>query len=152
MDRHSLVTGWEGIIGEYLRNQQIELVELSHRYEGSDLVLRLLVDRPEGGITIGECASLNSEISRIIEAENLLPGRYVLEVSSPGLDRPLRTRSDFARCLERRVRVFLSAPINGRLEWEGVISRVGEESVSLDIAGTPLEIPLVKINKGKQVV
>src|SRR3989338_2341438 len=95
------------IIEDYLKTQNIDLVYLIYRYEGRDLVVRILADRPEGGISIGDCAYLNKEVSAILDAKNILEGQYILEVSSPGLDRPLRQKQDFLRCTNKRVRFFV---------------------------------------------
>ncbi|MCX5714745.1 MAG: ribosome maturation factor RimP [Candidatus Omnitrophica bacterium] len=153
MDRQSQILELEGLVGDYLKGEGVDLIELVHHYEGRDLVLRFLVDKPLGGISIGECARLNREISRMMEERNILADeRYILEVSSPGLDRPLKVKSDFTRCINRNVRFFLSSPVNGKIEWDGIINRIEGDSVYIDAQGNILEIPLVNINRGKQIV
>jgi ribosome maturation factor RimP len=151
VDRQAVIAEIQGLLGGYLAGQGIDLIEIVHRYEGRDLVLRLLVDRPEGGITIGECASLNTRISSLLDEKNLLESRYILEVSSPGLDRPLKTRDDFRRCLNRKAKFFLATPVDGKLEWDGVIIKAEEDALYLDAQGRVLEIPLANINKAKQI-
>lgn len=84
-----------------MKNQNLDLVDIIYRYEGRGLVLRVLVDKPEGGITLDECAGLNNEISRILDEKDMLQQRYILEVSSPGLDRPLNSKNDFLRCINK---------------------------------------------------
>lgn len=140
------------IIGDYLKNQGLDLVELLCRYEGRDLFLRILVDRPEGGISLDECASLNNELSRILDEQDILKEGYILEVSSPGLDRPLKNKHDFLRCLNRRARFFLLEPVKGKIELEGTISKVTDDSVYVNIETDIIEIPLIKINKARQAV
>ncbi len=139
------------IFSNYLKSQGVELIELIYRYEGRDLFLRILADRPEGGITLGECARLNQEISMILDAKDTQQG-YVVEVSSPGLDRPLKTKNDFSRCLSRKAKFFLLESIRGKIELDGIISKVEGNSVSVDIEGEIIEIPLGKINKAKQIL
>lgn len=140
------------IIGDYLKNQGLDLVELLCRYEGRDLFLRILVDKPEGGISLDECASLNNELSRILDEQDILKEGYILEVSSPGLDRPLKNKHDFLRCLNRRARFFLLEPVKGKIELEGTISKVTDDSVYVNIETDIIEIPLIKINKARQAV
>jgi len=152
MDRQEVINELRIIIGDFLKNQNLDLVDLIYRYEGRDLVLRLMVDKPEGGITLGECACLNNEISRILDEKDILQQRYVLEVSSPGLDRPLKTKNDFLRCINKTVRFFLNEAINGRLELDGIITEVRDDSVYIDISGKTLEVPLSKITKAKQII
>lgn len=152
MDRQTLINELTNIIGDYLKAQGLELVNLIYRYEGKDLFLRILVDRPEGGISLDECARLNNEISRVLDEKDILRERYILEVSSPGIDRPLAVKSDFSRCINRNVKFFLTEPIGGRRELEGLIYKVEEASVHIDAQGRRFEIPLSKIAKAKQII
>ena len=152
MDRQEIFSELKNIIGEHLKAQGLNLVDLIYRYEGRGLVLRVLLDRPEGGISLEECARLNTEISELLDEKDVLNARYIMEVSSPGLDRPLKTRSDFLRCIDRRVRFFLAESVNGKMEWAGTIIKVEEEAVCLDIGGEPVKVPLAKIIQAKQVI
>ena len=152
MDRQEIISEVENIIGDYLKVQGLELVDLICRYEGRDLVLRILADRPEGGISLGECARLNIEISAILDEKDILQTRYILEASSPGIDRPLSTGSDFLRCVNRRARFFFNESVNGKLELEGTIIKVEDGVVFIDVEGESIDVPLAKINKAKQVI
>ena len=152
MDKQAIIDELENIIRGYLTLRSLDLVEFMHRYEAGDLALRILVDKPQGGITLGECAELNQEIGRILDQRQILPGSYILEVSSPGLDRPLKTKSDFARCLNKKVHLFFIEPLDGKLELEGIISQVSQGSVYIDKAGIQTELPLAKIRKAKQII
>lgn len=152
MNREYLISQLNEFIGGYLEEQGLDLVELIYRYEGKNLVLRVLADKPWGGITLDECAALNNQIGRLLDEKDLLPERYTLEVCSPGLDRPLVTRKDFSRCLNKAIKVFLNGPIEGKQELEGVINRVEDDTVHLEIQGLIYAIPLLKIRKAKQVL
>lgn len=140
------------IIEDYLKARNLDLVELVSRFEGRDLVLRILVDKPQGGITIGECSSLNRDISRLLDERDIMTQGYTLEISSPGLDRPLKTRNDFMRCMNKPVHVFLNEMVENKLEWEGVITSVGEALVTLQVNGTAVEVPLSAINQGRRIL
>ena len=152
MDRQEIIAELKNIIGDYLKIQGLDLVDLILRQEGRDLILRILVDRLEGGITVGECANLNERISNLLDEKDILQTRYVIEVSSPGLDRALKTRNDFLRCINRRVKFFLNELINGKIELEGLICKVENDSVYIESRNELIEIPLTKINKAKQVI
>jgi len=152
MDREAVIGGLKNIIGDYLQARNIDLVDFIYRYEGKDLALRILADNPEGGISLGECACLNRDISRIMDEQDIIQERYTLEVSSPGLDRPLKTKSDFLRCSNKMVRFFFGEPVNGKFELEGIINKVGDDTVFIDIANQTVEAPLAKIRKAKQVL
>ena len=142
----------ENIISDRLTSQGLELVEFIYRHEGRGLSLRVLADRPLGGITLEECAALNREIGSVLDDMQILRENYLLEVSSPGLDRPLKTGNDFLRCLNKFVHLFFSEPIDGKLELEGMISRVSDESVYINRVGIVIEVPLTKITKAKQII
>jgi ribosome maturation factor RimP len=152
MDRQQTIAELKNIIGDLLRIQGLDLIDLIYRYEAGALVLRILVDRPTGGITLNECAQVNNQISQILDEKDILQTRYILEVSSPGLDRELKSKNDFLRCINRRVRFFLNGTINGKWELEGVVNKVEEEAVSIDADAGTVTIPLSKINKAKQVI
>jgi len=152
MDRESIIAEFKIFLADFLSRKNLDLIDVIHRYEGRDLFLRILVDKPEGGISLGECALLNRELSDILDERNILEQRYILEVSSPGLDRPLKTEADFIRSLNKKVKCFLSELINGKLEWDGVIKKAGEGKVFIETGTGMLEIPLAKINKAKQII
>jgi ribosome maturation factor RimP len=152
MDRHAITQELRVIIDEYLRNQSLELIDLICRYEGNRLTLRILADRPQGGITLDDCAYINREIGRILDEKNIVQEHYILEVSSPGLDRPLATKNDFLRVLEKKVKFFLTEKINGKMEWDGKVVGATDTSVYIDVSGQQMEIPLSKITKAKQLI
>lgn len=152
MDRYELAEKLREMTGRYLESRNLELVDLIYRYEGSDLFLRVLADTPEGNISLDECASINAELGAMLDSVEGLNQRYILEVSSPGLDRPLSSLKDFRRCMNRKARFFLKEQVNGKIEWEGIISKVEDEKVFVDIDGMVLEIEIGKINKAKQVI
>lgn len=140
------------IILPFLEEEGMVLVELRLMRTGQGRVLRLLVDKREGGINLQDCARLNEKIGSLLDTQDIIKERYTLEVSSPGVDRDLLRKDDFSRCVNRRVRVFLNESINGKMEIEGWINRVDGELVYIEIAGEIIEIPLPKIVKARQVV
>jgi len=152
MDRQEIIAELKDIIGDYLKLQGLDLVDLICRHEGRDLIVRILVDRPEGGITLDECAGLNIQISSLLDERGILQTRYILEVASPGLDRPLKTKNDFSRCINKKARFFLNEAVNGKIELEGQISKVENDSVYIDGKNGVIEVPLTKINMAKQII
>jgi len=152
MDRREIIAELRDVIGSYIKEQGLDLVDLVYRYEGKGLFLRILVDKPEGGISLDDCAYLNNEISRILDEKNILQERYILEVASPGLDRPLTTKKDFLRCMNKKARFFLNELVEERRELEGIINSVDDEAVYIDSQGRVIKIPLSKINKAKRVI
>jgi len=152
MDRQTLIEELRGMIQEFLIRNQFDLVDLIYRYEGRDLCLRILVDKPEGGITLEDCAHLNKEVSLLLDEKDIMQQKYILEVSSPGLDRPLKTKTDFSRCINRRAKFFLNEAVQGRWEWEGLIQKIENDSIIIETGDVNVKLPLSKIAKAKQVI
>jgi ribosome maturation factor RimP len=150
--RRDDVAGLEAIIREYVKIKNIDLVDLVYRYEGRNLILRLLVDYPQGGITLDECARLNIEISKILDEREVIQERYILEVSSPGIDRPLVSKNDFLRCINRDVWFLFPSPLKGKIELRGLIKSVKDDSVEIEVENQILEIPFGNITKAKQIL
>lgn len=122
-----------------LRDMGLELVEVQYRREGHGWVVRLFIDR-EGGVTIDDCASVSRQLSAWLDVEDLISHAYNLEVSSPGLERPLKKREDFIRFAGRKARVKLQEPLDGRRVFTGIIDRVGEDGVVLLLDEGPVSL------------
>jgi ribosome maturation factor RimP len=102
-----------------------------------------------GGISLEDCRRLSLEIGQVFDAEDLLSASYVLEVSSPGLDRPLYTARDFQRQCQRMVTVFLNSSLMGQTQHRGRVAAVTESYLVLHVPpDTPLTIPLRQIDHG----
>jgi len=140
------------ILEEFLNQQGYILVDANFVYEGGRLILRILTDRPRGGINLDECGCLNQQIGQIIDEKNLIGQSYILEVSSPGLDRPLKTEADFIRCIKREVVLYTYQPIKGKTENQGFIEGVNEGNLLFRIEEEIFSIPLSMVVKAKQVV
>jgi ribosome maturation factor RimP len=131
-----------------LDSMGIELVEVQYRLEGHGWVVRLYVDREEG-LTIDDCAAVSREISTWLDVEDLIEHAYHLEVSSPGLERPLKKVKDFERFAGRKARVKLRVPLNEQKVFIGIIDRVDEENVVLDVDGKPVSLLFDNIAKAR---
>jgi len=140
------------IILPLLEEEGIVLVELRFMRTGSGMLLRLLADKKEGGINLQDCARLNQEIGRLLDAQDIIKDRYILEVFSPGLDRDLVNKDDFSRCINRKARVFLNECISAKTEIEGRIDKVEGELVYIDMGKEVVGIAFSKIKKARQIV
>jgi len=140
------------LIGGYLDSLGFELIELICRYEGRDIVLRVLTDKPNGGITMDECADLNRKLGNLLLDSDILGEEYTLEVSSPGLDRPLKNEKDFCRALNKKAVFFLNDLVGGKLQQEGIINKVKEGIVFVAAGQGEIGIPFEKITKAKIVI
>lgn len=123
-----------------------------YRNKEGVLILEVLADRSEGGITLDECTRFNAELGYIAEENVSISARYVLEVSSPGIDRPLMILPDFRRVIGRKVRVFLKEPLDGKIEYLGNVESAGAGAILIETENKTIEIPLEKVNRAKQVI
>lgn len=118
-----------------LTEEAVELVDIRSSRSKGALLIKFLVDKScgcaqkPGGITVDECACLNRRIARLMEEKDIIQQSYVLEVSSPGLDRPLVTTRDFQRCLGTEVRLVLHTPLNGQNVLSGILDEADEGMV-----------------------
>jgi len=142
------------LAGETMAAMGFGLVHLTYRREGKQWVLRLMIER-EAGVSLEDCGEASKQLGAVLEVADLIPHSYVLEVSSPGLDRPLFTENDYQRFAGRRVNLRTHGPIAGRRKFQGLLQGChdgvvtltlsGGETVSLpfrDVAGGRLEIDL----------
>jgi len=125
-----------------------DLIDTEFKGSGPTCVLRVYVDR-KGGITLNECAKLSGKLSDYLDLEDLIPHRYTLEVSSPGLDRPLVTEEDFRRKIGEQVKVFLKSPLEEETEFEGEIVDFEDSKIFLNRGKETKIIPFEKVEKAK---
>jgi ribosome maturation factor RimP len=130
----------------------MELVEVEFKREGRGMVLRIYVDR-EGGVMLDDCAQVSRELSEILDVEDFIPGHYTLEVSSPGLNRPLTRESDYARYQGRLVKIrtyelFPDDAGNARKTFTGRLLGLESGIVRLKLKeGQTAGIPFEKVAK-----
>ncbi len=130
----------------------LELVEVQFRPESGGWVLRLIIDG-ESGITLDHCTAVSRAVSDLLDVEDMVGHAYRLEVSSPGMDRPLRNLKDFQRCLGKKAKVTTSEPLEGYGSMViGVIKAVADDSVTFTVEGENVVIPLTIVAKAKLVV
>jgi ribosome maturation factor RimP len=140
------------IIQPALEENGFELIELIFAQSRSNSTVTILVDRVGGGINLGDCTMLNRKIGELLDAADIIRERYSLEVSSPGIDRPLERKNDFLRCVGKSVKFFLREAINGKIEFDAKVCQADEEAVKVETRQGIWEIPLSNINKAKQII
>jgi ribosome maturation factor RimP len=129
-----------------------ELVEVEFAPGPGGGTLRFYIDKPQvtdEGIDAEDCAKVSHHLLDSIEADDPLPGDYSIEVSSPGLDRALRTPEHFARFVESRVKVELLAPRDGRKRYTGVLRRVDAESIEMDVDNFSVSLRFAEISRAR---
>ncbi len=113
-------------------------------------VLRVYIDH-ESGILLDDCSRVSYQLSGVLDVEDPIPGKYQLEISSPGLDRPLYKRADFQRFLGSVARIHLRLPIENRRRIKGELAGIDGDDVLIDAEGGRLRIPFDTIEKARLV-
>jgi len=134
-----------------LAEADMELVELTSRPQGGQPLIRFLVDRV-GGVTIGQCAQANRRIAETLDAANLVEGGYTVEVSSPGLDRPLVSRRDFERALGEDLDLTLQDAEGRASELRGMLLAVQREALVVKTPRGNLTVPLGHVRAAKKAL
>lgn len=127
-----------------------EFVGLEHSSNPKNPVLVIYIDRPEG-IGVDDCERVSREVAALLDVEDPIPGHYNLEVSSPGLDRPLFTLEQFQRFSGETARVTLFAPQDGRRKFKGRILGADDGKVKLDQDGSEVLLDMGNIAKARLV-
>ena len=133
------------------QDELVEIFDVEIAVEGPRTVIRVFIDR-EGGVELRDCVSFSRKLGAILEVEDPLDGPYSLEVSSPGMDRKLRRPKHFAACKGKRVRVSLSAPVEGSRNFRGTLLGSDEEGIELERDGRTFRLPYRLMRKANLVV
>lgn len=135
-----------------VRDSFLELFDLTAQRQGSRFVVSVVIDGAEKPVTVDDCARVSQDLEKKLDELDLIPGAYVLEVSSPGLDRPLRNPGDYRRYQGRKALVTASELVEGQVSFDGWIEGSTEDSVTLRLgAKRVVEVPFSKVKKAKLV-
>jgi ribosome maturation factor RimP len=138
------------MLGPVVADLGYELWDLEYAPGRGNGFLRLYIEA-EAGITLDDCERVSRAVSELLDVADPLPGQYTLEVSSPGLDRPLRTPGQFARYVGEGVFVELAQPVDGRRRFKGRLCSAGEDSVEVEVDGRRHVLPVAGIRKAHLV-
>jgi len=152
MNRQEITRQVETLLQPIATRLGLETVAVDVHGEAERTVLRVLMDRPDGGITVEECAKVSEQLGRRLDLYDLFPHPYTLEVSSPGLDRPLRSAAEYRRFAGRRAELVTGEPINGQRRFRGVLLGVVGDAVVLQMDDRQVQIPRAKILRSRLVV
>ena len=139
------------LIEPTLQGSEIKLVDVEYKKIGKNWTLRVLIDKNQG-VTVFDCQKLSREIEDLIEIHELIKDHYILEVSSPGLDRPLKKESDFIRNKGKQIQVSTYSPINNSKINTGTIRDFSNSTLFLENKKDTLEIPLITIMQAKLII
>ena len=146
MVEKEIVDRVRAMIDPIVLNEGMEVVDIEYRRESPGWVLRLILDK-EGGVTLDDCTRVSQEVGRSLDVEDVIQTPYTLEVSSPGLTRPLKTEKDFIKYRHRLVKMKTVDPIQNRRQFKGRLLGVSENGVEIEVDGGIFRIPLVNVAK-----
>ncbi len=139
------------LVEPVLQRDGYDLVEVEWLREGGRWVLRLYVDRPGGTVGIEDCQAVSRTVEPILDVEDFIERSYDLEVSSPGVDRPLRRARDFEQVAGQRAHVKSFGPIDTgagpRKNWTGILRGFRDDAVEIEVDGRLHRVPLAQIAK-----
>lgn len=134
----------------------LEIFDVTMRRESGGEVLRVVLDRPgpaatpEDSVSIADCQKVSQELSTILDVEDVIPGAYTLEVSSPGLDRPLRNADDYRRFAGRAAKIVTSEPVNRQTAFAGRLRGIEGDDVLFEAeGGKEIRLPLRLISRAR---
>lgn len=136
----------ESIVTPILEEDCLELIEIEFKPSGKRWLLRIYIEK-DGGVTISDCEKINRELGRTLDVEDIIEHPYTLEVSSPGLTRPLKNIKDFERYMGKQCKIITSKPLLGSNEFAGEI--IGTTGAEVEIKGKigVFTIPICDIKK-----
>lgn len=127
--------------------QGVEIFDIELLGKGK-LLLRVIIDK-EGGVTLGDCERLSKSLGTVLDVEDLFPGSYTMEISSPGLDRPLKGIKDFEKNIGRLARIITIEKIENQNFFIGRITKINGNFIKFLVNGSEIDIPFEKISKAK---
>ena len=127
-----------------------ELIEVEYLSMHGRWILRLYIDR-EGGVSIDDCVEVSRELGDLIDVKEIIDHEYVLEVSSPGLNRPLRKEKDFIKAIGSRIKLKMNRAFNGQKNFTGSLKDYINRTIVLETGGNLIELPFDNIEKSNLV-
>ncbi|MFC1534819.1 ribosome maturation factor RimP [Thermodesulfobacteriota bacterium] len=138
------------LVEQILDEIGFELVDVEYLSKHGRWVLRIYIDK-DGGVTIDDCARVSGELGDLIDIKEIIEHNYVLEVSSPGLNRPLKKERDFISAIGKKIKVRVSNPLNGRWNFSGYLKDFQERTLYLETEGGLINLHWSEIDKANLV-
>lgn len=151
MGKDSIVQSVTELIEPVVRDENLELVDVEYKKEGKNWYLRIYIDK-DGGVSVEDCQKVSRQIEDMIQIDEIIHSAYILEVSSPGLDRPLKKEKDLLRSIGKKVSVTTYSPIDKQRNFVGIIKGFSNQTLSLDVNGKSVAIPFEVIANTKLVI
>ena len=147
MSKEELVRRFWSVFEPEIIEQGYELVDAELTGHGGVRILRIYIDKEAGGIVHQDCVTISQLLNPLLDADDFISDNYILEVSSPGIDRPLRKPADFERFAGESIIVTTLSPVLGQKKFVGVLRGYGDGLIQVDCDGTLFEIHVENLRK-----
>jgi len=144
----SIVQKVTQIADPIILEEGLELVDVEYLKAGKNWILRVYIDKP-GGVNLDDCQNLSRQLSDLIDINETIATPFTLEVSSPGLDRPLKKVEDYIRFIGKKARIQTFTQIEGQKKFTGIIKSANDSAVTIVAENAVREIPMGKISKAR---
>jgi len=139
----------ESLLFPVIEPMELELVDMEYLQDGAYWFLRIYLEKIDGEISLDECATVSNSISEDIDL--LIEDKFFLEISSPGLERPLKKEKDFTRFSGEKIKVILKHKIDDSRNWTGILEKFENSVIFLNVGEKTLEIPFDEVKKANIV-
>ena len=147
MSSTAILSKIEAIAERVAQPEGIEIVEIELKGGGKNRFLRISIDKPEG-VTHGDCELISHQVGTILDVEDVVPGAYTLEVSSPGVERKLSKYKDFERFTGKKIKAILREPVENSRRWEGTLASCADGLIILEVEeGKTIQFPFDQVEK-----
>jgi len=145
--RQEVVSKIEEIAQRVAASDGIEVVEVEFKGSGNNQLLRISIDKP-AGVSHADCELVSQQVGTILDVEDVVPGHYTLEVSSPGVERKLLKPKDYIQFQGKKAKIVLREPVEKQRHWEGVLAGLDESTVLLNVgADRVMRFPLSQVER-----
>ena len=148
MKRNDIEEHTKELLAPILEVQGLSLWDVEYVHEGQDMYLRVYIDK-ESGVAIDDCVAVSRALEKQLDAEDFIPDAYILEVSSPGLTRPLKKTVDFERSIGKLIEVKTFQPVNGLKEFEAILKEGSDQEIQVEKDGEILTIERSNLAKAR---
>jgi len=138
------------LIEPVIAGLEYELVGVEYGNQGRGMLLRVYIDHVDG-ITVDDCAKISRRVSALMDVEDVISGHYDLEVSSPGLDRPLFTQAQYASFVTRHIKIVMAVPQMGRRRFSGELKGINDGVIEIEVDNEIYDLPLAQVASARLI-
>lgn len=148
MSKNKLLDRLYKIGDNIVKIHDMELVDVEFIKEGGNWYLRYYIDKP-GGVTIDDCQKISEQLSNYLDVSDPIPHSYILEVSSPGIERPLKSKKDLMKAIDTCIEIKTYKPIDNQKTFIGTLLSCSDEFVVMEVGKKKIDIPINQISSAK---